>query len=156
LNIGRIEGGGSPNVVPDLAIARINIRISSPEDDSRIKLRLEEIIGDINRHDGIRAKLHGQISSPPKAVDAAAQKLFDHVIACGREMGLSLSCKPSGGTCDGNKLAAAGLPVVDSLGPRGGNLHSPEEYLIVESLPERAKLSALLLMKFATGEIPLS
>ena len=53
-----------------------------------------------------------------------------------------------------NKIAAAGLPVVDTMGPRGGNLHSPQEYLLLDSLAERAKLSALLLMKLASGELP--
>ena len=47
--------------------------------------------------------------------------------------------------------AAAGLPTVDTLGPRGGELHSPREYLLLDSLTERAKLAALLLMKLAAG-----
>jgi glutamate carboxypeptidase len=66
---------------------------------------------------------------------------------------MTLGVKPSGGTCDGNKLAAAGLPVVDSLGPVGGDLHSEREYVHLGSLIERAKLSALLLLKLAAGEI---
>ena len=78
---------------------------------------------------------------------------MDHVLACGRELGLYLTHVPSGGTCDGNKLAAAGLPVVDSLGPVGGDLHSDREYVRLASLAERAKLTALLLMKLAAGEI---
>jgi glutamate carboxypeptidase len=61
--------------------------------------------------------------------------------------------RDSGGTCDGNRLAAAGLPNLDSLGPRGGNLHSPDEFLLLDSLTERAKLSAILLTRLAAGEI---
>ena len=79
-------------------------------------------------------------------------RLLEHFSACGREIGLDLHWRNSGGTCDGNRLAAAGLPNVDSLGPRGGNLHSPEEFLLLDSLAERAKLSALLLMKLAAGQ----
>ena len=62
--------------------------------------------------------------------------------------------RSSGGASDGNKLAAAGLPNVDSLGVRGGNIHSPQEFIELDSLAERAKLSALLLMKLASGELP--
>jgi glutamate carboxypeptidase len=43
--------------------------------------------------------------------------------------------------------------VVDTLGVRGGAIHSPDEYLITDSLVERAQLSALLLMRLAAGEI---
>jgi glutamate carboxypeptidase len=35
------------------------------------------------------------------------------------------------------------------MGVRGGNIHSSEEFLIVESLPERAALSALTMMRIA-------
>jgi glutamate carboxypeptidase len=63
--------------------------------------------------------------------------------------------QPSGGACDGNNLVAAGLPTIDSLGVRGGNLHSSEEYVFLDSLPERAKLTALLLMKIAAGEVQI-
>jgi glutamate carboxypeptidase len=53
--------------------------------------------------------------------------------------------------CDGNNLAAAGLAVVDTLGVRGGAIHSDREFLIVSSLIERARLSALVLMRIAAG-----
>jgi glutamate carboxypeptidase len=39
------------------------------------------------------------------------------------------------------------------MGVRGGAIHSDEEYLIVESLAERAQLSALSLLRIAQGGI---
>jgi glutamate carboxypeptidase len=45
------------------------------------------------------------------------------------------------------------LPTVDSLGARGDLIHSPDEFLYLDSLTDRAKLTALLLMKLARGEI---
>jgi glutamate carboxypeptidase len=59
----------------------------------------------------------------------------------------------SGGVCDGNNIAACGVPVVDTMGVRGGAIHSPDEYLIVASLAERAALSALVLHRLASGAI---
>ncbi len=70
-------------------------------------------------------------------------------ITCGAELGLKLSHCRSGGVSDGNQLAAAGLPNLDSLGPRGGRIHSHEEFLLLDSLTERAKLAAMLLIKLA-------
>src|SRR5262249_37778966 len=128
VNVGKIEGGGPANVVPDLAIARINVRTSAPQDEARVRERLDVIVKELNARDGIRAELHGGTFSPPKLLDERSRQLSDHVIACARDLGLNLQRKPSGGASDGNKLAAAGLPVVDSMGPRGGKLHSPEEF----------------------------
>ena len=58
----------------------------------------------------------------------------------------------SGGAGDSNNLAAAGLPTVDGLGPVGGGIHSSEEYVVLSSLPQRARLTALFLMKWAARE----
>ena len=57
----------------------------------------------------------------------------------------------TGGVCDGNNLAACGVPVVDTMGARGGAIHSEDEYLIVDSLAERARLSALAILRLAGG-----
>ena len=41
--------------------------------------------------------------------------------------------------------------MVDTMGVRGGAIHSPDEYLIVESLVERAQLSALTILRLLSG-----
>ena len=152
INVGRIEGGGALNVVPDLAIARINVRTTVPADEARLRDQFNVIVGEADRLDGIHVELHGKISSPPKILDPRSKQLLDLILACGRELGMNLATQSSGGVSDGNKLAAAGLPVIDSLGPRGGKLHSPEEFLYLDSLTERAKLAALVLFKIASGQ----
>jgi glutamate carboxypeptidase len=66
---------------------------------------------------------------------------------------MKLQWHATGGCCDGNNLASAGLPNVDNLGVCGGNIHTDQEYMHLDSLTERAKLSALLLMKLASGQV---
>jgi glutamate carboxypeptidase len=68
-------------------------------------------------------------------------------------LGQEITWKPSGGVCEGNNLFAAGLPNVDTLGVRGGDIHSENEFAWPQSFAERAQLSALILMKLASGEI---
>lgn len=72
---------------------------------------------------------------------------------CGAALGQEIRWQASGGVCDGNNIAACGVPVVDTLGVRGGAIHSPDEYLIVPSLGERAALSALVLHRLAEGAL---
>jgi glutamate carboxypeptidase len=81
------------------------------------------------------------------------KRLFDLVVATGQELGLTLAVKPSGGCCDGNNLWRYGLPNVDTLGVRGANIHSDQETVYLDSLVERAQLSALILMKLADGAL---
>ena len=97
----------------------------------------------------MRAHLHGSFGRPPKPIDEEAGKLFGLVKQCGADLGLSIAWRSSGGVCDGNNIAACGVPVVDTMGVRGGNIHSKDEFLIVESLTERAQLSALTIMRLS-------
>lgn len=153
VNVGRIEGGTAANVVPDLAIARLNARAATREQMVLVEQRLWELADEVNRSDGINLQIHGGFFSPPKPLEGRGLALMEHVASCGRELGLEVTWRSTGGVSDGNKLAAAGLPNVDSLGVRGGGLHSSSEYLLIDSLTERAQLAALLLLKLASGEI---
>jgi glutamate carboxypeptidase len=151
----RIDGGIALNVVPDLAICRFNVRIAEHVDGHWLRTQIETIATQISDRHGVTLDLHGQFSRPPKPLDPATAMLLAAVRECGAALDLPISWKPTGGCCDGNNLAAVGLPVVDTLGVRGGAIHSGDEFLIPESLAERAKLSALLLMRLATGALPV-
>lgn len=149
VNPARIEGGGPNNVVPDLAILRINFRPSSPEAIARAQAAIDDAVAEIATVRDVRIEAHGSFNRPPKPIDAGAAKLFDLVKQVGAGLGLSIGWKATGGVCDGNNIAAAGVPVVDTMGARGGAIHSSDEFLLVDSLPERAALSALTIMRIA-------
>ena len=149
VNPARIEGGSPNNVVPDHAILRVNFRPMTPQIVEETDLALRTLIADIEREHDVSTHLHGSFGRPPKPIDAGAAKLFDLVKQCGADLGLSIAWKASGGVCDGNNIAACGIPVVDTMGVRGGAIHSADEFLITESLVERARLSALTILRIA-------
>ena len=93
----------------------------------------------------------GGFGRPPKPLTPGAEALFGVVRQAGADLGQAIAWQPSGGVCDGNNIAACGVPVVDTMGVRGGKIHSMEEFLIVESLKERAALSALTILRLAGG-----
>ncbi|MEH6473477.1 MAG: hydrolase [Halopseudomonas sp.] len=152
VNPGYIQGGGAVNVVPEFALSRFNIRIEQPEDEHWCLNQIEVLIAEINRRDGLELELHGRFGRQPKRMTAANLRLFELVRDCGQRLSMDLNWLPTGGCCDGNNLAAAGLPNVDTLGVQGGQIHSADEYCLVNSLSQRAKLSALLLMKLAASD----
>jgi glutamate carboxypeptidase len=155
INVGHIEGGGQVNVVPDYAGCGFNVRVMTPEDQQYFEEQLEGLVHEFNRMDGISLATDGRFARPAKPLDDRNRRLLEYIAECGKEIGLHLAWRPTGGACDGNNLAAAGLTTVDSLGVQGGAMHSLEEYVALDSIVERAKLSALLLMKIAAGEIPV-
>lgn len=148
-----LHGGTAPNIVPDLALCRFNIRMAAAEEESWVMREVSEIVAKYDGRDDYSAELHGQINRPPKPLTTENEHLFRLLRGLGVEIGIEVAWTPTGGCCEGNNLAAAGLPNIDTLGVRGGKIHSDEEFVLLDSLPERAKLSALLLLSYASGEL---
>lgn len=156
INPGHISGGGPVNIVPDLAICRFNARTTHPADFKIIQKNLEELV-DKTPIEGVQLALHIENTRRPKLFDKKCQHLFDLLNICAKEEGYSLIHRPSGGVCDGNNLAAEGLPVIDTLGAIGGEIHTSHEYILIDSLIQRSRLTGLFLTKLASGSLsPLS
>ena len=151
VNPAKIDGGGPNNVVPDHAILRFNMRPFTTEEQQRAQAAIDAAVAAVAAEHDVSIHVHGGFGRPPKPMDAKAEALFSLVQRCGVDLGQSFGWKPSGGVCDGNNIAACGIPVVDTMGVRGGAIHSSDEYLIVESLLERAQLSALTIFRLVTG-----
>jgi glutamate carboxypeptidase len=149
VNPARIDGGSPNNVVPDHAVLRVNFRPRTPAIVIETEKLLRSMVAAIERDHDVSAHLHGSFGRPPKPIDEHAAKLFGLVKICGADLGLAIAWKSTGGVCDGNNIAACGVPVVDTMGVRGGNIHSADEFLITDSLVERARLSALTIMRIA-------
>lgn len=152
VNPARIDGGSASNVVPDRAVLRFNVRPRDAEAAQAFEAGLAALLAGVSADHGVAIARHGGITRPPKPLDAAALRLFALVRSCGDALGQPVAWRHSGGVCDGNNIAACGVPVVDTMGVRGGAIHSADEYLIVSSLAERAALSALVLHRLAQGE----
>lgn len=153
VNIGDIKGGGLTNIVPDRAYCRLNVRFGEKKQFAQIKEKLASIVEMENNGKGITMTLHQDTIRPPKAFDAKSKALFEDLKLCAEELDIELRWKSTGGVCDGNILADAGLPTVDTLGVVGGNMHTAEEYLLISSLVERAKLVASFLMHLAETKV---
>jgi glutamate carboxypeptidase len=152
VNPSRIEGGSPSNVVPDLAILRVNLRPRDPQIEGEAKAAIDAAVAAVASERDVAITAQGGFGRPPKPLTPGTEKLFNLVKQAGADLGQSIGWQPSGGVCDGNNIAACGVPVVDTMGVRGGKIHSPEEYLIVDSLAERAALSALTILRLGEGK----
>lgn len=141
LNVGLIEGGEAANAVPEHATCVIDFRAAHADDAKTLEAKLQTILNELNQKDGITLQMLGGLKRPPKAFDEKTREIFSLYERVGVELGIALKTRATGGCCDGNNLAAAGLPNLDTLGVRGGEIHSSQEYIILDSLAERAELN---------------
>ncbi len=149
VNPARIDGGSPNNVVPDHAVLRVNLRPATLDDQARAQSLIETSAALVAAEHEVTIHTHGHFARPPKPLTPALEALFGVVRQAGSDLGQIIGWQPSGGVCDGNNIAACGVPVIDTMGVRGGSIHSMEEYLITSSLSERAALSALTIARLA-------
>lgn len=145
VNPARIEGGAPSNMVPDLAILHFNVRPRTPGLAATAQRVIEEAIAEVAALHEVEIHLHGGVSRPPKPVDARTEALFALVSRAAADLGQHMTWKDTGGVCDGNNIAACGVPVIDTMGACGGAIHSPDEFLLADSLDARARLTALVM-----------
>jgi glutamate carboxypeptidase len=151
VNPSRIDGGSPTNVVPDLAILRVNMRPRTLEDQARAQTLIDTTVAAVAAEHDVQIHVHGHFARPPKPMTQELEQLFGVVKKAGADLGQPIGWQSTGGVCDGNNIAACGVPVIDTMGVRGGLIHSMEEFLIVDSLAERAALSALTILRLAEG-----
>jgi glutamate carboxypeptidase len=148
-NVGPIAGGHATNVVPDFACATGNVRFFTPDAERDVAAALDALATPRDAMPSIR--VYRSFNRPPKPLIQATQRLADAAKAVADDLAQPMSFKSTGGVCDGNILQARGLPTIDTLGVRGGGLHTPDEWIDLRSLVERCQLLAILIARIAEG-----
>lgn len=149
VNIGVVAAGDRPNVVP--AAARLSGEVRAFGAGS-----LEQTLRALERRvnaptvAGVVTAFRTEALCPPLEPTATAT-LFTAARDVAAELGFSLGGAATGGVSDANFVAALGVPVLDGLGPIGGDDHSPAEWLDLASVPERVALLAGLVVRIAEG-----
>ena len=145
VNVGPLQGGIATNVVPDLARAWGNIRFPAP-------VTTEAVVADLKRMErtsvsGAIVRVEVNISRPAKPLTPDVRQFAGLIRAAAGDLGQPLPFSNTAGVCDGNLMQAAGLPTLDTLGVRGGGLHTPQEWIDLSSLVQRCQLLAVTMMR---------
>ncbi len=137
------HGGARSNIVAQQTEAEIDVRIPTPALGDEVIAGLVAIAR-AEHLPGTQGSLSGEVNRPPFEPGPGGAALFALAREAATALGLSLKGATTGGGSDGNFIAALGVPVLDGLGAVGGAYHSPDEYLELDTLPQRAALVALL------------
>jgi glutamate carboxypeptidase len=144
-----IRGGTSENTVPEQASLELDVRARSRSELERVD-RLTR--GLIPAGERIALDVEGGVDRLPLEREAS-RDLFALAQRLAKTIGLTLQGSATGGGSDGNLTAGLGIPTLDGLGAVGEGLHARHEHVLVDKLPERAALLALLLTSLLGGEL---
>ena len=164
VNIGPLKGGGTTNAVPEHAACWGNMRFADPVSQASLAEQLDAVetkwttdeLGRPLPEDHLpRVTIHRTFNRPAKPQTEGVTAIAMAARAVAEALGGEMPFGRTGGVCDANVLQSAGLPCVDTLGIRGGNLHRRDEYVEIDSLWERAALFAILMKRITLGETDL-
>ncbi|MCB9848907.1 MAG: M20/M25/M40 family metallo-hydrolase [Phycisphaeraceae bacterium] len=151
LNIGPLLGGPASNAVPDLARAWGNVRFPTSAIADELSAMLSELQTPADAMPSVR--IDCSFNRPAKPLTPAVERFAELARSCAESLGQAMPFAKTGGVCDGNILQDEGLPTIDTLGVRGGGLHTPQEWIDLSSLVERSQLMAVLLKRLAQGAL---
>lgn len=101
-----------------------------------------------SERDGVTFEVTRGVTRPVWKPDTpGTAKIFEIAKSIASELGFEMTGRSQGGGSDGNFTGAMGIPTLDSLGVRGAGLHTLNEHIQVDSLVERARLMAGLLVR---------
>lgn len=144
-NVGPVSGGAATNIVPDRAVAWGNVRFRDASGADQLGRAIEALATDAGAMPEVRVEYLA--NRPAKPCTPAVESLARAAREIAGAIGFELPFASTGGVCDGNILQSAGLPTLDNLGVRGGNLHRLDEFVELDSLAERAALAAILIRR---------
>ncbi len=125
-----IEGGQGFSVVPDLAIAHVDIRLTRTFDAEAATRWLEGIVRAVDGQTGIEI-----VDSWPAYVVPRDDRLVQSFAeAAGAAFGRPFAADVCGPSNIGNLLAARGVPTVCAPGVSFGNMHAADEWADISSI----------------------
>lgn len=147
VNVGVVSGGLRANVIAPEARAELDVRVLSWED----ALRLEtEIRGLSPTTPGTSLEIRGGIDRPPLEATPGNRVLWETARRHAEVLGFELGEGTAGGASDGSFTSRI-VPTLDGLGAVGDGAHAAHEHVLLDRMPERAALLALLLLSPPAG-----
>lgn len=142
VNVGVVAGGTRPNVVPEHAMAELDIRVNTMETAEEMVakvLALKAVDPDV------KLEVSGGMNRQPYVKDEGIDALYHHAKGLAEELGFSLPETATGGGSDGNFTAVLGIPTLDALGADGAGAHTYDEHIFLDKLVPRQGLLIRLL-----------
>jgi glutamate carboxypeptidase len=135
-NVGIISGGTRANVVPEEALAEVDMRVASPAQADEMVARMLSLK---SHEEGVSVTVTGGMNRPPYEKDERIAELFNHARTLAEAIGYRLEDLKTGGSSDGNFTAAI-APTLDGLGVDGKGGHTPHEQIYITSIAPRSEL----------------
>ncbi|MDH6261726.1 M20 family metallopeptidase [Bradyrhizobium sp. BR13661] len=155
LNVGLVRGGQTVNTVAPYAAAELDLRFVDPEASAVAMRQIEDIVAR-NSHPALTSKLIVNGEFLPLVTTPQTRALFEVYREAAASLGVTLDGEFTGSCADSGFAGAQGVPTLCGTGAVGDKSHTPDEYILIDTLLERAKvLSVAICRVFARNGVQL-
>jgi glutamate carboxypeptidase len=142
------NAGTADNVVPAMTRVRVDARVNVEGEKERVEHLMSTLSSDVP---GAGVEVSGGLERPPMP-ESASTSLFAVAESAAASEGLpALTGIAVGGGSDGNFTAALGVPTLDGLGAIGGGAHADHEFVLVDTMIDRARLVAAIVAQLTAS-----
>ncbi|HEX8363684.1 MAG TPA: M20/M25/M40 family metallo-hydrolase [Allosphingosinicella sp.] len=145
-----IAASGKTNIVAETAIARGDLRTLTPEQDARIRARMQEIV---TQHlpETSAELVFSEDGYPPLPPTPGNRALLARLNAVNRDLGLPEMPEydPARRGAADSSFVARDADVLAGLGAAGGGAHAPGEFILLDSIGRSAIRAAILMTRMS-------
>ena len=142
-SVGVVHGGQWVNCVSSVCEAQV---LSMAKRQGDLDAGVERMLAMNGEENGVVFEVERGVTRPVWEPGEGTMAMYELAREISKDIGFDLKHGSAGGGSDGNFTGAMGIPTLDSIGVRGRGLHTLEEHIFIDSLEERARLMAGLLM----------
>lgn len=147
-----VTASGKTNIVATTAIARGDLRTLTPEQDDRVRTRMQAIV------DGHLPRTQAELvfagnGYPPMAPTEGNRALLARLNAVNRDLGLPEMAEydPARRGAADSGFVAADVDTLGGLGIAGGAAHAEGEWVDLDSLVRQSQRAAVLISRLSLG-----
>ncbi|AXS41642.1 M20/M25/M40 family metallo-hydrolase [Breoghania sp. L-A4] len=145
-SVGVVHAGQWVNCVSSSCDAEV---LSMAKRQADLDAGVQRMLALSGEENGVTTEVTRGVTRPVWEPDAGTLALYEVAREISADIGFNLTHESAGGGSDGNFTGALGIPTLDSIGVRGKGLHTLDEHIEIDSLAERAKLIAGMLLRLA-------
>jgi glutamate carboxypeptidase len=147
-----VTASGKTNIVASTAIARGDLRTLTPEQDARVRDRMQAIVGDHLPRTGAEL-VFAETGYPPMAPTEGNRALLARLNAVNRDLGLPAMAEfdPARRGAADSGFVAADVDTLGGLGVAGGGAHAEGEWVDLDSLVRQSQRAAVLISRLSLG-----
>jgi len=145
LNVSQINGGVAINIVPDKCEINLDIRLLPSQTKKEILNKIKNKLNELKIPHELEILQHKQayLTDTKNSFVKILQNTANEIL--GNEIPLVASGQGS----VGNVISKLGIPIINAFGVESNNVHAPNEWINIDTIPKIFKIYKQSLIKFS-------